>query len=96
MVSFAGLHIKDWSLFRLWFPISIENAKALLESIGKEIDKSKGVILKPDFSVNGVLKNTFAALGYTKDEMIAQKLTYLANIGVYWCIAKYNWKFFSW
>ena len=63
------------------FSISIENAKALLESIGKEICKSKGLTLKSDSSVNGVLKNAFAALGYPKDEMIAQISSSLANIG---------------
>ena len=63
------------------FSISIENAKALLESIRKEICKSKGLTLKSDSSVNGVLKNAFAALGYPKDEMIAQISSSLANIG---------------
>ena len=61
------------------FSISIENAKALLESIGKEICKSKGLTLKSDSSVNGVLKNAFAALGYPKDEMIAQISSSLAS-----------------
>ncbi len=63
------------------FSISLENAKALLESIGKEICESKGIVLKPDSSVNGVLKNAFAAIGYPKDEMTAQISTSLANIG---------------
>ena len=63
------------------FSISLENAKALLESIGKEICKSKGIILVPDSTVNGVLKNAFAAMGYPKNDMITQISTSLANIG---------------
>lgn len=38
------------------FSISLENAKALLESIGKEICDAKGCPLADDSSVNGVLK----------------------------------------
>jgi len=63
------------------FSMSLENAKALLESIGKEICKSKGIILAPDSTVNGVLKNAFAAMGYPKNDMITQISTSLANIG---------------
>lgn len=63
------------------FSISLENAKALLETIGKEICKSKGVVLAAESSVNGVLKNAFAAIGYPKTDMIAQISTSLANIG---------------
>lgn len=63
------------------FSISLENAKALLESIGKEICKSKGIMLAPDSTVNGVLKNAFAAMGYPKNDMITQISTSLANIG---------------
>lgn len=63
------------------FSMSLENAKALLESIGKEICKSKGIILAPDSTVNGVLKNAFAAMGYPKNDMTTQISTSLANIG---------------
>lgn len=63
------------------FSMSLENAKALLESIGKEICKSKGIMLAPDSTVNGVLKNAFAAMGYPKNDMITQISTSLANIG---------------
>ena len=63
------------------FSISLENAKALLESIGKEICKSKGKILAPDSSVNGVLKNAFNVLGYTSSNMVAQISSALATIG---------------
>lgn len=63
------------------FSISLENAKALLETIGKEICKSKGRILADDSSVNGVLKNAFSVLGYTKSNMVVQISSALATIG---------------
>lgn len=63
------------------FSISLENAKALLESIGKEICKSKGRALAPDSSVNGVLKNAFSVLGYTRSNMVVQISSALATIG---------------
>ena len=63
------------------FSISLENAKALLETIGKEICKSKGRILAEDSSVNGVLKNAFSVLGYTKSNMVVQISSALATIG---------------
>lgn len=63
------------------FSISLENAKALLESIGKEICKSKGRTLAPDSSVNGVLKNAFSVLGYTRSNMVVQISSALATIG---------------
>lgn len=63
------------------FSISLENAKALLESIGKEICKSKGRALAPDSSVNGVLKNAFNVLGYTRSNMVVQISSALATIG---------------
>lgn len=63
------------------FSISLENAKALLESIGKEICKLKGRALAPDSSVNGVLKNAFNVLGYTKSNMVVQISSALATIG---------------
>lgn len=63
------------------FSISLENAKALLETIGKEICKSKGKILAEDSSVNGVLKNAFSVLGYTRSNMVVQISSALATIG---------------
>ena len=63
------------------FSISLENAKALLESIGKEICNSKGRALAPDSSVNGVLKNAFSVLGYTRSNMVVQISSALATIG---------------
>jgi len=63
------------------FSISVENAKALLESIGKEICDSKGVVLGNTPSINGVLKKAFVALGYTAEELVTQMSGSLANIG---------------
>lgn len=63
------------------FSHSLENAKALLESIGKNIciEKKHEIPEKP--SVNVVLKNAFFALGYTKSGMVAQISSALATIG---------------
>lgn len=63
------------------FSISLENAKALLETIGKEICISKGKTLAQDSSVNGVLKNAFSVLGYPKSDMVVQISSALATIG---------------
>lgn len=63
------------------FSLSLENAKALLECIGKEICSAKGHPLAEDSSVNGVLKNAFNALGYSKNEIVPQISSSLATIG---------------
>lgn len=63
------------------FSISVENAKALLESIGKEICDAKGVALGNTPSINAVLKKAFIALGYTAEELVTQMSGSLANIG---------------
>lgn len=63
------------------FSISIENAKSLLESIGKEICNAKGCQLVETSTVNGVLKSTFKAMGYTNTNMVRQISTSLATIG---------------
>jgi hypothetical protein len=63
------------------FSISIENAKALLESIGKEICCTKGISLGSAPSINAVLKNAFLALGYTNEDLVNQVSRSLANIG---------------
>lgn len=59
----------------------MENAKALLETIGKEICESKGVALEPTASINSVLKKAFSAIGYTGDDMVTQISSALATIG---------------
>lgn len=63
------------------FSISVENAKALLESIGKEICDAKSVSLGNSPSINSVLKKAFVALGYTSEELVTQVSGSLATIG---------------
>lgn len=63
------------------FSTALENAKALLECIGKEICSAKAVVLEPTSSIQGVLKKAFGALGYAGDEMVRQVSTALATIG---------------
>ncbi|CAM3408429.1 abortive infection family protein [Polaromonas hydrogenivorans] len=65
------------------FSIAVENAKALLESICKEICDTKSVELGKKPSINAVLKQAFVALGYTADELVTQVSGSLANIGQY-------------
>jgi hypothetical protein len=62
------------------FSISVENAKALLESIGKEICNAKKVDLPAAPSVNAVLKKAFSALGYSNEGLISKISGSLANI----------------
>jgi hypothetical protein len=63
------------------FSHAIENAKALLETIGKEICNSKGVELGATPSTNVVMKKAFTAIGYSSDNLVAQISTALATIG---------------
>jgi hypothetical protein len=63
------------------FSHALENAKALLETIGKEICDAKQIDLGKTPSINAVLKNAFVAIGYNKDDLVAQISGSLANIG---------------
>ena len=63
------------------FSHSLENAKALLETIGKEICQSKGIQLSETSSINGVLKNAFSSLGYSNSNLVNQISAALATIG---------------
>lgn len=63
------------------FSHSLENAKALLETIGKEICTTKGLQLSGTVSINGVLKNAFSALGYSNSNLVNQIASALATIG---------------
>lgn len=63
------------------FSHAIENAKALLETIGKEICNSKGVELGETASINAVMKKAFTAIGYSSDTLVTQISTALATIG---------------
>ncbi len=63
------------------FSHSLENAKALLETIGKEICDANGRELSATSSVNGVLKNAFSSLGYSNSALVNQISSALATIG---------------
>jgi len=62
------------------FSVSIENAKAMLESIGKEICGARNVELPASASVNAVLKKAFTALGYPNEGLVKKVSGSLANI----------------
>jgi hypothetical protein len=63
------------------FSHALENAKALLETIGKEICDAKQIDLGKSPSINAVLKSAFVAIGYNKGDLVAQISGSLANIG---------------
>lgn len=63
------------------FSCSLENAKALLETISKEICKTKQIDLGKKPSINVVLKTAFFALGYPRSSMVTQISSALATIG---------------
>lgn len=63
------------------FSHSLENAKALLESVGKEICSVKQVELGASPTINAVIKAAFTALGYANEDMVRTISGSLANIG---------------
>lgn len=63
------------------FSVSVENAKALLECIGKEICDTKAIDLGSSPSINAVLKKSFVALGYGTEALVTQVSGALATIG---------------
>ncbi|MCF6174348.1 MAG: abortive infection family protein [Victivallaceae bacterium] len=63
------------------FSHSLENIKALIEAIGKEICKQKGVTLNDNSTINGVMKQAFNAMGFSNSAMVFQISKSLANIG---------------
>ncbi|WP_421753050.1 abortive infection family protein [Croceimicrobium sp.] len=62
------------------FSHSLENAKALLESVGKEICKKNNVELGINPSVNSVLKKCFSSMGYANGTLVNQVSSALATI----------------
>lgn len=62
------------------FSLSLENSKALLESIGREICLNKQRELAENSSVNGILKNAFSAMGYSNSNLVSQISGALATI----------------
>lgn len=63
------------------FAHALENVKALLETIGKEICQAKGEELPATCTFNDVLKKSFSSLGYSNRDLVNQVSRSLANIG---------------
>lgn len=63
------------------FSVSVENAKALLECIGREICDANAVELGAAPSINAILKRSFVALGYGTEALVTQVSGALATIG---------------
>lgn len=63
------------------FSHSLENTKALIEAIGKEICKQNSVSLTDNSSISGVMKQTFKSMGFSNTAMVQQISQSLANIG---------------
>lgn len=63
------------------FSHAVENAKALLETIGKEICVSKGEPADPKAKFHAVMKRAFAVIGYPASDMVTQISGALATIG---------------
>jgi cob(I)alamin adenosyltransferase len=63
------------------FSHSLENAKALLETVGKEICTCNSVELGATPSINSVLKKAFSSIGYANSNMVNQVSSALATIG---------------
>lgn len=63
------------------FSLAFENAKALLESVCKEICKSCGRELSAQSSMNGIVKTSFLALEFANTDIASQISRSLANVG---------------
>jgi len=63
------------------FSHSLENAKALLETVGKEICKRNSAELGASPSINSVLKKAFSSMGYANSNLVNQVSSALATIG---------------
>ena len=63
------------------FTLCIENSKALLEGISKEVCAKKGIELEKNSKMSGLLKTAFRALGYSSTSTILQIGTAIANVG---------------
>jgi outer membrane murein-binding lipoprotein Lpp len=62
------------------FSHSLENAKALLESVGKQICLINKVELGAKPSVNSVLKKCFSSMGFSNEALVNQVSSALATI----------------
>lgn len=63
------------------FSNSLENAKALLETIGKEVCKKNGMELDDTSSINKVMKQCFKSMGFENASMAQKISSSLATIG---------------
>jgi hypothetical protein len=63
------------------FSIAVENAKSLLETIGKEICKLKKITIEENPNTNKILKQAFTAIGYANQDLVTQISSALASIG---------------
>ncbi|MAT42262.1 MAG: hypothetical protein CL609_07975 [Anaerolineaceae bacterium] len=63
------------------FSFAVENAKALLETIGKEICSIKCVEIETTSSINNVIRKAFSAIGYSNEDKVRQISGALATIG---------------
>lgn len=63
------------------FTLCIENAKSLLESIGKEICTQKGQAYSTEDTAGKILKLAFSSMGYDNTDTIRQIAGALANVG---------------
>lgn len=63
------------------FSQSLENAKALLETIAKKICGSKNTEIDLSISVNALLKKAFTVIGYNNSSLVTQISSALATIG---------------
>ena len=63
------------------FSIAVENAKAMLECIGKEICKARCIELGAAPSINVVLKKAFVGIDYPAEQLVTQVSSSLATIG---------------
>jgi len=62
------------------FSHAFENAKSLLETIGKEICKIKGVDIAVTATMQSILKKAFIAMGYSSNYLVVQISNSLATI----------------
>lgn len=63
------------------FGLALENSKAILESISREICNVKNIELSSVESMNGSLKKACKAIGYDGGDLVTQLSTSIANIG---------------
>ena len=63
------------------FSHSLENAKSLLETVGKEICTSNAVELGTTPSINSILKKAFSSMGYANSDLVNKVSSALATIG---------------